>query len=212
MANTTRPEIAFAAGYLSSFMTNPGMKHWKAAKHFIRYLNGTNNRGIVYGKGQETTNCVNNLHGYSGSDFGRDVDNRKSTSGHLFMYARGAVSWRGKKQTVVAQSTVEAEYVALSFAVRAALRLRKFGLEIECCPTIMKIGRDNQGSLCLVHEEGDNERIKHIYLKYHFIRDNTVRGTIQAEYVPSGAMLADVLTKPLYGTKHSLLVNILGML
>ena len=211
LANTTRPDIAFAAEYLSRFMSNPGLMHWKATKHVVRYLKGTKDLGIVYGKGQKTTNGVVNLHGHSDSEFAADVDNHKSTSGHCFMYANGAVSRRSKKQTVNAQSTVEAEYIALSFAVREALWPKKLGLEIESSPTPIRIGGDNQGPLYLAHEEVENERSKHIDVKYHFIRDHIVRGTIEVEYVPTGEMLADVVTKPLGATKHSTFVRMLGM-
>ena len=121
LTNTTRPDIAFAAGYLSRFMAEPGSAHWKAAKHVLRYLNGTRKLGIVYRekKGSETTS----LRGYADSELVGDVDKRKSTRGQCFLFGGEVISWRNKKQNVIAQYKVEAEHIELSFAVRKALWL-----------------------------------------------------------------------------------------
>ena len=96
LANTTRPDLSFAAGYLSRFMSNPGLAHWKAAKHVMRYLKGSTKLGIVYGKTEYKEGA--GFCGYCDSDFAGDVDNRKSTSWYCFIYAGGVVSWRSKKQ------------------------------------------------------------------------------------------------------------------
>ena len=173
LSNMTRPEIAFAAGYLSRFMQNPGPAHWKAAKYVLRYLNGTRATGIRYQKQQDEE-----LHGYSDSDFASDVDTRKSTSGYCFIHSGGCVSWRSKKQTIVAHSTVEAEYIALSFSVREALWIQKLMAETGKHETVICVGEYNQGALCLSRDEMENERSKHIDVMYHFIRDHIVRGSV----------------------------------
>ena len=206
LSNTTRPDIAFASGYLSRFMQNPGPVHWNAAKHVLRYLNGTRTTGIKYQKEQD-----GKLHGYSDSDFASDVDTRKSTSGYCFIYSGGCISWRSKKQTVVAQSTVEAEYVAISFAVREALWIRKIMVEIGKQDTTIFVGEDNQGALSLSKDEMENERSKHIDVKYHFIRDHIERGSVKMGYIPTNHMVADIMTKALGRHKHLTFSKKMGM-
>lgn len=121
LSNTTRPDLSYSAGLLSRHMHAPKMAHWKAAKGVLRYLKGTKELGICYEKGGDPK-----LSAYSDSDWGQEKPERKSISGHVFLFAKGAVSWRSKKQSVVAQSTVEAQYIALSFAIREAMWLWKF--------------------------------------------------------------------------------------
>jgi transposase InsO family protein len=117
----TRPDIGYATGLVSRYMSNPKRTHWLAVKHILRYLKGTMNYGITY-KG----NSSNPLIGYSDSDWASDVDDRKSTSGNCFVLCDGAVSWFSKKQATVARSTVEAEYVSLGNACTEAVWIAMF--------------------------------------------------------------------------------------
>ncbi|KAL0447563.1 UNVERIFIED_CONTAM: Secreted RxLR effector protein [Sesamum latifolium] len=103
----TRPDIAFAVGMLGRYQSNPGLDHWRAAKKVMRYLQGTKDYMLMY---RRTENLE--VVGYSDSDFAGCVDSRKSTSGYIFMIASGAVSWRSAKQTLIATSTMEAEFVS----------------------------------------------------------------------------------------------------
>ncbi|XP_075111825.1 secreted RxLR effector protein 161-like [Nicotiana tabacum] len=103
----TRPDIAFAVGMLGRYQSNPGLDHWKAGKRVLRYLQGTKDFKLTY-------KCSDSLDviGYSDSDLGGCKDTGKSTSGYIFLLAGGAVSWRSVKQTIVATSTMEAEFIA----------------------------------------------------------------------------------------------------
>ena len=94
LANITRPDIAIAAGYPSRYMSQPGVAHCKAPTHVLNYFKSTRKLKVLYGKkkGSETTS----LHVYSDSDFAGDVDERKSTSGHCFLFGAGVISWRSK--------------------------------------------------------------------------------------------------------------------
>jgi len=110
-AITSRPDIAQAVGVVSTFCANPTQSHLTTAKRILRYLKGTVYLGSSYKK------CPDgNLIGYSDADWAGDMDDRHSTSGNVFLLAKGAVSWLSKKQAAVALSTTEAEYVALSTA------------------------------------------------------------------------------------------------
>ena len=103
----TRPDIAYAVGVLGRYQSNPGVDHWRAAKKVMRYLQGTKDYMLMY---RQTDNL--DLVGYSDADFAGCVDSRKSTSGYIFIMAGGAVSWRSVKQTLIATSTMEAEFVS----------------------------------------------------------------------------------------------------
>ena len=115
----TRIDIAFATSMVSRFAKNPSLGHFNAIDQNLRYLAGSRDRGIIFGGEKELK-----LVGYSDSDWARDHADRKSTSGFVFMLNGGPISYASKKQAVVALSSTEAEYVALSLAAREATWLR----------------------------------------------------------------------------------------
>ncbi|KAH9688238.1 Integrase catalytic domain-containing protein [Citrus sinensis] len=103
----TRPDIAFMVGMLGKYLSNPGMDHWKAAKRVMRYLQRTKEYMHTYRRSDQLE-----IIGYSDSDFAGCQDSRRSTSGYIYMLAGGAISWRSAKQTLVASSTMAAEFIA----------------------------------------------------------------------------------------------------
>ncbi|XP_021974388.1 secreted RxLR effector protein 161-like [Helianthus annuus] len=105
----TRPDIMFAVSKVSRFMECLKRSHWEAAKRILKYIKGTQELGITYSKGGKK-----HLMGYSDSDYAGNIDDSKSTSGYIFHLGSGPISWQSKKQKVVALSSTEAEYMALS--------------------------------------------------------------------------------------------------
>jgi len=103
----TRPDIAYITGILGRYLSNPGIDHWKAAKRVLRYLQRTKDYMLTY-------RSLANLEiiGYSDSDFAGCQDTMKSTSGYIYMLAGGAVSWKSAKQSLIASSTMAAEFIA----------------------------------------------------------------------------------------------------
>ena len=202
LASTTRPDISYSVGLLARYMSKPGKRHWQAAIHVVRYLAGTASLGISYERNEEQH--LTSIVGYSDADFAGDRDGRKSTSGFVFMLAGGAVSWSSKKQTITAQSTVEAEYIALSFAVREGLWLRKLMAETFLQPAKepLDIRVDNQDSIALASNDLISERSKHIGIKYHLVKDVVRSGEIRVQYIPTAEMTAEVLTKLLSASRH----------
>ncbi|KAA0039649.1 Retrovirus-related Pol polyprotein from transposon TNT 1-94 [Cucumis melo var. makuwa] len=97
------------------------MDHWKAVKKVLRYLQGTKDYMLTY-KRSDNLEVI----GYSDSDFARCVDTRKSTFGYLFLLAEGAISWKIAKQSIIAASTMEVEFVACFEAIIHGLWLRNF--------------------------------------------------------------------------------------
>ena len=194
LSTKTRPDIAYAVSNVARFCARPTKQHWVALKRILRYLKGTVNYGLVYLESDK-----NPLIAYSDADWVGDTTDRKSTSGYVFMLAGAAISWRSSKQTCVAISTAEAEYIALSATVQEALWLQQltsdlFGPKIQECTTILE---DNQSTIALAKNQSTHGRTKHIDIKYHFIRDHVEARRVRLLYCPTENMLADMFTKGL---------------
>ena len=191
----TRPDLSYAVGVLSRFMACAGEVHWKAAKRVLRYIAGTSDRGITYRRG-EPAFCA-----YSDSDYAGDPDARKSTSGMVALMYGGVVMWRSKLQTVVAASTCEAEYIAFAAATKDVLWLRKLLAEMQGRVQRLQICGDNQSALALMrqHSPGAAGRTKHIDTAFHFVRHRVMQGDVEAIFVRTSEMKADLMTKALPG-------------
>jgi len=205
----TRPDLAYTVSLLGQFSANPGPEHWNCMKHVMRYLKGTKFMELQYGGSSDP--CSLNFHGFTDSDFAGDQATRKSTSGHVFMMSGGAVSWASKRQSTVAASSTEAEYIATAFATKEAIWLRQLLREIEQhfidpkeqseLPVTVLYG-DNQGSISLTKNPENHQRTKHIDVQYHFTRARVESHEITVEYIPTADMTADILTKSLEWVKH----------
>jgi hypothetical protein len=155
------------------------------------------------------------LQGFTDADWQGDLDARKSTSGYLFTLAGGAISWRSKKQDSVALSSMEAEYIAASEAVKEAVWLKDFlsTLKIvDCVKRPTTVYCDNQAALKVSRDPKFHSKSKHIEGRYHYIRDVINRlKLVCLEYLPSTDMVADPLTKPLSQELFSKHVAAMGL-
>ncbi|KAL0431343.1 UNVERIFIED_CONTAM: Secreted RxLR effector protein [Sesamum radiatum] len=136
--------------------------------------------------------------GYSDSDFAGCVDSRKSTSGYIFMIASGAVSWRSAKQTLVATSTMKAEFVSCFEATSHGVWLKSFisGLRImDSISRPLRIFSDNSAAVFMAKNNKSGSRSKHIDIKYLAIRERVKEGKVVIEHISTKLMLADPLTK-----------------
>jgi hypothetical protein len=194
LALGTRPDIAAAVVAVSRFNANPGPTHWTAVKRVLRYLKGTQELGITYSR-SETPELV----GYADSDWGGDVDTRRSTTGYVFHLSNGPVSWQSKLQKTVALSSCEGEYMAASAATQEAVWCRALldELPIGAGPAkpATTIYGDNQGCIALAKNDVHHQRTKHIAIRHHFVRERVASGDVVLVWVPTGKMVADVLTK-----------------
>jgi hypothetical protein len=196
----SRPDLATAIGILSQYMASPGPQHWTAAKRVLRYIAGTVDKVLVLG-GRPKGGLV--LTGYADADWAGDIDRRRSTSGFCFSLGRGCITWSSKRQSAVALSTLEAEYISIGTAVREVLWLRAFLAELHHPQeTATVIKEDNQGCIARIKNPGQHSRTKHIDIVHHFVRDIYESGIIDVEYCRTDAMVADILTKPLTKDKH----------
>lgn len=198
LAVGTRPDISFCISYLSQFLSCYDYSHWTAAKRVLRYLKKTIDYKLIY-------ECdESNVKGYTDSDWGNDIEDRKSFSGFVFMICNGTISWETKKQKTVALSSTEAEYMSLSDGFKEALYLQKLIGELglfEMSKT--KIFVDNNGAIKLSETSLYHGRTKHIDIRHHFIKDVLENNDLlELDKVSTSDMCADILTKPLPACKH----------
>ncbi|CAL2240194.1 unnamed protein product [Prunus armeniaca] len=124
----TRPDLMYVVSLISKFMESPTKVHLQTTKRILRYVKGTTYYGLFYKKGLKG----DFLLGYSDSDYAGDLDDRKSTSGYVFMYGSAVVPWSSKKQPVVTLSTTKAEFIAAASCTCQAVRLRRLLNELHC--------------------------------------------------------------------------------
>ncbi len=204
----TRPDILYAVGLVSRYMENPTTTHFKTAKRILRYIKGTIDFGLLYSFSNDYK-----LVGYSDSDCGGDIDDRKSTTGFVFFMGDTAFTWMSKKQPIVTLSSCEAEYVAATSCVCHAVWLRNLLKELSMTqeePT--KICVDNKSAIALAKNPVFHDRSKHIDIRYHYIRECITRKDVQVEYVKSQDQIADIFTKPLKFEDFARLRNLLGLI
>lgn len=202
LVQCTRPDLALVSSQLSQFLDKPGIQHWAAFKRVLRYLRYTSTLGLVLG-GEEVT-----IKAYSDSDYAGCPYTRRSTTGYCHFVAGGCVSWRARKQPMVATSSTEAEYRAAYEAIQDVIWLRKllsdFGYEQNVTTTL---NCDNQGSIALASNPLFQARSKHFDNKYHWVREKVSDKTIALKYIPTALMIADFLTKALFRPKHAFCVD-----
>lgn len=191
----TRPDITYAVNVCSRFNTNPGIKHWNAAKYILRYLRGTSTVGLTFVASKEKNITI---AAFSDSDWAGDQDDRKSTSGYIIKINNNIVSWVSKKQKTVADSSAEAEYYALTETAKELKWFKSLFEEIGCIvnqPSIIYC--DNRAATILTENDVFHGRTKHIEIKYHFIRDMVIKNELRVEWISTINQEADILTKPL---------------
>ena len=210
LAVATRPDIAFTVYRLGSFMSNPNMSHWTAAKRVLRYLSGTRDYGLTY-RANKPASGNNHFVGYSDASYANNAD-QTSVSGYIFLMNGAAISWGSKKQNDVALSSTESEYIALAEAAREAIWLRNLlhGLEYTQ-PQPTKLYGDNSGSLAIANNPQYHKKTKHFDTRNHYIRQRVEKGQIELEFCPTANMTADILTKALPKPKHHIHSTELGL-
>ena len=210
LSTKTRPDIAYAVGVVSRYCSNPSQIHWIAVKRILRYIQGTLKLGIMYSAEFEST-----VTGYSDADWAGDIVDRISTTGYVFLMSGGAVSWRSKKQSCVALSTAEAEYMALASTFQEAIWMKKLLSSLNIDPddsaNATIVYEDNQSAICMSKNQKCHGQSKHIDIKYHFVQEKISEGRIELKYCATENMLADMFTKGLSGPKFKKLRSMIGM-
>ncbi|KGO69328.1 Integrase, catalytic core [Penicillium italicum] len=208
-SNQTRPDIAFATGYVARYSSNPNRAHMDAVDRIFAYLKSDARKGIVFSDKHGLQ-----LRGFVDSDFAGCEDSRKSTTGWVFTLAGGPISWSSQRQKTVATSTMDAEYIACAEAAKEAMWIRNFindlripGVHTDKVPLYI----DNNAALKLTRNPEFHSRAKHIDVKHNFIREKVEEGLIDTQRVNTKDNLADVFTKALPRSTHEDLVGRLNL-
>ena len=188
----TRPDLALAIGKVSRYMSNPGKVHWEAVKWILRYLKGTLDVGLLFDAKSDNARA---LLGYVDADYGQDLDGRRSTTGYMFTLGGGCISWRSVLQKCVAQSTTEAEYVAAAEATKEAIWLNRLITEMGLTQASVNLHCDSQSALHLAVNQVMDSRVKHIDVRYHFIRQAVSDKMLELVKIDGKLNPADALTK-----------------
>lgn len=195
LALATRPDICFAVIKLARFSINPSEIHINCVLNIFWYLYKNMNIGIIYTKNHFSSRYIS---GYCDSDWAGDVSTFKSTTGWIFFLANGPISWKSKLQSVHAQSSTEAEYIAAAHAAREAQWIISLLKEIGFYhQKQLALYIDNKGANDISKNPVFHERTKHIALKYHYIRELVEKGIINLILIPTEKQIADGFTKPL---------------
>lgn len=190
-SNVARYDIAYIVGVLSRHLNKPKKVHMNAAKKVLRYLNSTKQFAITYKSSQQ------GLIGYCDSDYANELESRRSTTGFIFGFAGGVISWRSKLQSTVALSSTEAEFMAITEITREGLWLLQVlqGLGLTIGQFLVKC--DNQGAIKLVKHPVFHHRTKHIDVRLMFVRSHLENKKMLIEYTATEEQKADMLTKAL---------------
>ncbi|GJR82058.1 putative ribonuclease H-like domain-containing protein [Tanacetum coccineum] len=203
----SRPDIMFAVSACSRNQVTPTTSNLEAVKKIFKYLKGQPKLGLWYPRESPFV-----LEAYSDSDYAGANKDRKSTTGGCQFLGRRLISWQCKKQTIVATSSTEAEYVAAANCCGQVLWIQNQLLDYGYNFMNTKIFIDNQSTICIVKNPVFHQRTKHIEIRHHFIRDANDKKLIQVLKIHTDDNVADLLTKAFDGPRFNHLVVNIGML
>ncbi|GJV34060.1 putative ribonuclease H-like domain-containing protein, partial [Tanacetum coccineum] len=201
----SRPDIMYAVCVCSRFQVTPKTSHLNAVKRIFKYLKGKPNLGLWYPRESPF-----DLEAFSDSDYGGSNLDRKSTTGGCQFLGQRLISWQCKKQTIVATSTTEAEYVAAANCCGQVLWVQNQLLDYGFNFMNTKIHIDNESTICIVKNPVYHSKTKHIEIRHHFIRDCYEKKLISVEKIHTDLNVADLLTKPFDGPRFNYLVVSIG--
>ena len=210
LSQTTRPDIMYAVHQVAKYSADPRVEHGEAIVYIIKYLKATRHIGLRFqpdpSKGFQCY-CDADFTGNWNREFAsNDPSTAKSRSGWIIFYAACPIIWASKLQTQVALSTTEAEYIAMSMALRDVIPLlelikemreRKFDIVNTQPYVYCKVFEDNSGALELARLPRLRPRTKHINVCYHHFREHVRKGLIKIFPIDTKDQIADTLTKAL---------------
>ncbi|GJU21832.1 putative ribonuclease H-like domain-containing protein [Tanacetum coccineum] len=196
----SRPDIMFAVCACARFQVTPKTSHLHAVKRIFRYLKGQSKLGLWYPRDSPF-----DLEAFSDSDYAGASLDRKSTTGGCQFLGKRLISWQCKKQTIVANSTTEAEYVAAANCCGQVLWIQNQMLDYGFNFMNTKIYIDNESTICIVKNPVFYSKTKHIKIRNHFIRDSYEKRLIQVIKIHTDYNVADLLTKAFDVSRLSIL-------
>ncbi|KAI3755705.1 hypothetical protein L1987_55511 [Smallanthus sonchifolius] len=194
LMSCTRPDLAYAVSKLSRYTSNPSSIHWNCVFRLLRYLRYTREYGLHYNRYPAV------IEGHCDANWISDTNDSRATSGYVFTLGGAAILWKSSKQTVIARSTMESEFIALDKAGEEAEWLRQFVEDIPRWPkptSAICIHCDSQSAIGRAHSTMYNGKNRHIRRRHNTIRQLISTGIITVDYVKSKDNIADPLTKGL---------------
>lgn len=172
----------------------------------LRYLIWSKDAKLTYQKSQEPQN---ELYGYVDANYAGDLNKRKSLTGYVFLYESNLISWKASLQPIVALSTSEVEYMALTEAIKG-LWLKSLMKDLGLNQTVVKIYCNNQNAIHLLKNPQYHTRTKHINIKYHFVWDKIEELEIEVLKVYTSENVVDMLKKPVSKLKLLKCLELIG--
>ncbi|KAK9186936.1 hypothetical protein WN944_018325 [Citrus x changshan-huyou] len=204
----TRPDLAYALSVVSQFMHNPEEQHMKAIMRILRYLKTNPGKGILFSKNED----YSNIEVYTDTDWAGSLSDRCSTSGYFTFVGGNLVTWRSKKQHVVARSSAEAEYLGMALGVCEGLWI-SFILNDLGYPSQQPIQLycDNKAARDIAHNLVQHDRTKHVEVDRFFIKEKLDEKILELPKIRSEDQLADILTKAISSRAFTKFLDKLGM-
>ncbi|CAL5381095.1 unnamed protein product [Camellia sinensis] len=201
----TRPDIAFAVSVVSQHMQSPKEAHQEAVFKILRYLKGSPGKGLLFKPSEQKEVAI-----FTDADWAGSIEDRRSTTGYCTFVWGNLVTWKSKKQNVVARSSAEAEFRAVAQGICEGLWLRRILEELHAELELpVKLYCDNKAAINISLNPVQHDRTKHVEVDRHFIKEKVEEGTICMTYVPTKEQIADTFTK---GLSRQLFEDFIGKL
>jgi hypothetical protein len=201
----SRPDLSHAMSVVARYMSNPSKEHWKVVQWIFRYLRGSSSAYLCFGKSGD------GLVGYVDSDYGGDLDRRRSLLGYVFTVGDCVVSWKAHLQDTVALSTIETEYMVIAEVTKEALWLKGIYSELYGIKSCITIHCDSQSAIYLTKDQMITEISKHIDICYHFICDIIEKGLVKVCKINTHDNPADMMTKHVPVAMFELCSSLVGI-
>jgi hypothetical protein len=188
----TRFDIAAAVSIVSRYLDKPKKIHCDMVRRIFWYLRGSLQNRLFYSRSSVT------LQGYVDSSYA-NLENFASLSGYAFTIGGSIISWNSSRQPIIALSTAESEYIALTPAIQEAIWLKQLLEELGHPQGCIPIFEDNQACILLTKNPQDHKKTRHIQIRYHWVRQQLSNKVFDLKYCDSKSQLADLFTKGLFG-------------
>ncbi|KAL8138895.1 hypothetical protein V2J09_004896 [Rumex salicifolius] len=205
--NAGKPPDKFVS-VVSRYMHDPREQHMEAVRRILKYIKGGPGKGLWFRSSGHLR-----IEGYCDADWAGCMDDRRSTTGYCVFVGGNLVSWRSKKQDVVARSTAEAEYRAMAVSLCELIWVRSMLSELRLFRRdSLQLWCDNKSAINIANNPVQHDRTKHVEIDRFFIKEQLNRGVLTLSYVKSEEQLADCLTKGLGSREYDIFCNKMGMI